>query len=142
MLGMTADMTFSMGLRTGNWGRHGIMLPFHKQLKVRLAPPEDRSALVGFGAGLSAVPRVLTRDEIHCVRVSDASGRAILVLDDGSGDVKSDRSEPVLSPGAWELRLEGARGVLVFYAHAEDPVPSDAVLDELTARFRAATPPE
>jgi hypothetical protein len=142
MLSMAADVTFSMALRTGNWGRSGIMLPYHKPLKVRLAPSDAANGVVTFGAGLTAVPRVLTFDEVDSVRVSDAAGRAVLRLDGPGGRVARGRSQPLLSPGAWELRLEGEKGVLVLYARDDEPVPSDEVLDELAARFGTTSPVE
>jgi hypothetical protein len=139
---MSADVTFSVALRTGSWGRSGIMLPFHQPLKMLLAPSDVPNGVVRFGAGLTAVPRELTVDEVHSVRVSDSTGRAVLLLDGREGRVERGTSEPLLSPGAWELRLEGEKGVLILYARDEEPVPSDEVLDELAARFRAASPVE
>ncbi len=142
MLDMTADPTFSMGLRAGNWGRYGIMLPIHQTVQVQLAPSDRPDVLVHLAAGLGSVPRDLTRAELDAVMVNNPQGRAVLRIDRRTGGVERSDADPLLSPGLWELRIEGEKGLVVLYARAEEPVPSNEVLDELTARFQAAKPAE
>ena len=86
------------------------MLPFHKPLKVRLPPRTCRTA---WSASGPAWWRFLGPD-----RRRGALGQGLRRVGagrpacstDGPARVERGRSEPLLSPGAWELRLEGEKG--------------------------------
>jgi hypothetical protein len=140
MLDMTTDTTFSMGLRAGNWGLYGIMLSIHETVQVQLAPSDRPDVLVHLATGLGSVPRDLTRAELDAVMVNNPQGRAVLRLDSRAGSVERSDADPLLSPGLWELRIQGAKGLVFLYARDDEPVPSDEVLDELAARFTATAP--
>jgi hypothetical protein len=111
---MTPDPSFSMALRSGNWGRV-TMLPSHKPVRLLLAPAGSPDQLVRFECGLTAVPDALTTSEVHTLSVEDVRGVA----------------------GGWELRLEGEEGVLVFYSQADERLPTVELIDELAARLAA-----
>lgn len=132
------DTTFAMALRTGNWDS-SVMLPFHKPVLVALAPTDRPEQLVTLESSAGAIPSALTAGDIDLLTVADAGGRVVLRLDARAGQVERPSSASLAAASAWELRLEGERGLLVLYSRDEQRPDSD-VLDRLVDRLGAAAP--
>jgi len=135
---MTTDSGFRMAVRAGNWGV-SVMLPFHKPVRVHLAPADAPNTLVGFEAPvLKRMPGDLTAAEIHSLTVADGEGRVVLKVD-GRRD-RAERNRIELMPEVWTLTLEGTKGQVTLYALDVEDFPSDEVLDALAARLGHSTP--
>jgi hypothetical protein len=130
------DTTFAMALRTGNWDS-SVLLPFHKPVLVSLAPIDRPDALLTLESSAGAIPSVVTAGDIDSLTVADAGGRVVVRLDARSGRVERPSSASLATASAWELRLEGKRGLLVLYSRDEQRPGSD-VLDRLVDRLGAA----
>ncbi|MGD9958583.1 hypothetical protein [Nocardioides sp.] len=131
---MATAHTFAMALRTGNWGRGGIILPFHKPVVVELAPPDLPEVVVRFVVGLTAVPRCLSAADLTMLQVADPGGRPVLHVDRRTGHALRAGLDHTHDAANWELQLEGKDSLLVFYSRTED-FPSDGLLDDIAARL-------
>ncbi len=126
---MSEPTTLAMAVRTGHWGRTGIMLPFHAPVDVELAPGAP-GVLVHLVGGPPAVPRELTVGVLASLDVNDDSGSPVLAIRPAEGAVE--RRDGAGTPGRWELALESVDGdVLHLYALPGTPFPTSAVLDDL-----------
>ena len=118
---MTTDSGLRMAVRTGNWGA-SVMLPFHKPVRVHLAPEDEPNTLVGFEApGLQQMPGDLTAAEIRSLTVAE-------------------RNRVELMQEVWTLTVEGTTGQLTLYALDGEDLPPDEVLDALAARLGHSSP--
>ena len=124
--------TYAMGLRNGNWDYPGLVLAWHSDVEVQLAPDDAPGVLVRFVSGIPVVTRELVAADVVEIQVCTPSGHPVLSVRPADGSV--DREEHTGGGGEWELRIAAtAQRQVLLYARPNTPFPSELDLDALAA---------
>ena len=124
--------TYAMGLRNGNWDYPGVVLAWHSDVEVQLAPDDAPGVLVRFVSGIPVVTRELVAADVVEIQVCISSGQPVLSVRPADGSVE--REGHTGTGGEWELRIAATQQRQVhLYARSHTPFPTDDDLDALAA---------